>query len=278
MTTKNPLAMYFRKPAIHLTLPSQGKFYPDGSLEMPETQELPVYPMSALDEITYKTPDALFNGSAIIDVIKSCIPAIIDPWQMPAIDLPAILAGIRIASSGHKMEIDTTCPQCGEISTYEIDLRQVLDNLNAPDFAIPLVIGDLEVFFKPLSYLQVNDSNKSAFSQEQIAKIIKNDNLSDEEKINLMSDTFKKLSKFTMESLAHNINAIRTPGEDVDDYKFILEFLKNCDKKIFDAIKKEIITQRHISELKPMSIVCDNKKCKHKYEQPFTLDMSTFFE
>ena len=116
--TDNPLAGYFRKPAVHMTLPSGGQFYPPGSLEMPPTGELPVYPMSALDEISYKTPDALFNGSAVIDVIKSCIPAIKDPWQMSAIDLPAILTNIRIASFGHMMEIDTQCPKCKEGYLY----------------------------------------------------------------------------------------------------------------------------------------------------------------
>ena len=79
----NPLRQYFRRPAIYITLPSKGKYYPIGAVEIPEGGEIPVYPMTAIDEITSKTPDALFNGTAIAELIKSCIPAIKDPWAIP---------------------------------------------------------------------------------------------------------------------------------------------------------------------------------------------------
>ena len=32
--------------------------------------------MTAKDEMMFKTPDALLNGQATVDVIQSCIPAI----------------------------------------------------------------------------------------------------------------------------------------------------------------------------------------------------------
>ncbi|MFZ9751439.1 MAG: hypothetical protein ACO3CN_04985, partial [Candidatus Nanopelagicales bacterium] len=60
ISNTNPLARYFRKPAIYIRLPSNGEYWPTGSIEMPENRELPVYPMTAADEITYRTPDALF--------------------------------------------------------------------------------------------------------------------------------------------------------------------------------------------------------------------------
>ena len=57
----NPLRRYFRQPAIYIRLPSAGKFYPPGTLDMPANNELPVLPMTAVDEIVSRTPDALFN-------------------------------------------------------------------------------------------------------------------------------------------------------------------------------------------------------------------------
>ena len=71
----NPLKQFFRQPAIYMRLPSQGEYWPEGSIALPENKELPVYPMTAIDEITYRTPDALFNGQAVVNVIKSCVPA-----------------------------------------------------------------------------------------------------------------------------------------------------------------------------------------------------------
>ena len=278
MTTNNPLAGYFRKPAIHMTLPSGGQFYLPGTLNMPETGELPVYPMTALDEITYKTPDALFNGSAVVDVIKSCVPNILDPWQMPNIDLTAILTSIKIASSGHNMEIDTQCPKCNEVATYNIDLRAILDNIKAPDYTTPLKFGDMQIFFKPLTYKQVNENNKMNFNDEQVTKSLANDKVSKEEKIQIMSNTFKKISLFTLETVAHNINLIRTPEADVTEFEYIFDFIKNCERDIYTHIKNKIVELREYTDLKPLQITCDNKECKHKYEQPFTLDMTNFFE
>ena len=106
----NPLKQFFRQPVIYLRLPSNGEFWPEGSLIMPANRELPVYPMTAIDEITYRTPDALYNGQAVINVIQSCIPNIRNAWGMPAIDTNAILVAIRIASYGHELEHSTRSP------------------------------------------------------------------------------------------------------------------------------------------------------------------------
>ena len=80
----NPLAKHFRQPQLYIQLPSKGKYYPPGTLEMPVTKELPVYPMTAKDELSFMTPDALLNGQGTVDVIQSCIPNIKDAWAMPA--------------------------------------------------------------------------------------------------------------------------------------------------------------------------------------------------
>ena len=50
--TANPLRHFFRQPAIYLRLPSNGNFWPEGDLAMPQNRELPVLPMTAIDEIT----------------------------------------------------------------------------------------------------------------------------------------------------------------------------------------------------------------------------------
>ena len=96
--TDNPLRKYFRQPAIHLRLPSGGKFYPPGAIDLPPNGEVPILPMTAVDEITSRTPDALFNGSAVIDIMRSCVPNIHDPWIIPAVDFNALLAAVRLAS------------------------------------------------------------------------------------------------------------------------------------------------------------------------------------
>ena len=67
--SKNPLANWFRQPKIYVKLPSQGRFYPDGTLDVSTTEEYPVYSMTAKDELMFKTPDALITGQASVEVI-----------------------------------------------------------------------------------------------------------------------------------------------------------------------------------------------------------------
>ena len=134
MIENNPLKQYFRRPAIHLKLPSGGKGYPEGVLTMPESGELPVYPMTAIDEITTKTPDALFNGTAVVEIIKSCVPDIKDPWRINSVDMDAILIAVKSATGGNDLEINSTCPKCEEEAKYGVNLVGLLSTLKAGNY------------------------------------------------------------------------------------------------------------------------------------------------
>jgi hypothetical protein len=274
--SNNPLTQFFRTPAIHLPLPSKGKFYKEGAIEMPESGEVPVLPMSALDEITYKTPDALFNGSAVADVIKSCVPAIKDPWSVPVMDLTAILTAIRIASGGHNMEIETTCPKCKETADYELDLRVVLDSIVAPDYTKPLIIGDLTIGFKSMSYRDLNENNKLKFEEDKMTQVLTDAEIDIDSQVKQLSESFKKISKLTILTLAKNIDFISTPEETVSNEEHILEFLQNCENNMYKKIKSVLVEQKAKEVLEPLRIKCSS--CEHDYKQEFTLDMTSFFE
>ena len=130
----NPLRQYFRRPAVHIKLPSNGRYYDSTVIEMPESGELPVFPMTAIDDITAHTPDALFNGSAVTDIIKSCIPNIKDPWKINSIDLDAILIAIRNASGDGKMDVESTCPKCNSTFPYSINLMAILSQIKSGNY------------------------------------------------------------------------------------------------------------------------------------------------
>ena len=114
-----------RQPKIYIRLPSNGKYWPDGSIDMPDNGELPIYSMTAKDELTLKTPDALLNGQAVVDIIQSCVPNIKNAWVTPNIDLDTLLVALRIATYGEMMEISHTVPGTSEEVTHNIDLRIV---------------------------------------------------------------------------------------------------------------------------------------------------------
>ena len=271
----NPLSQYFRQPSIYIKLPSQGQNYPAGTLVMPANGELPVYPMTAIDEITYRTPDALFNGQATVNVIQSCVPGILDAWAVPGIDLDTILIAIRIASYGHDMEFATTCPACQDTTERSIDLRTMLDALRAPDYTAHVSHGDLEIYFRPLNYKNLNDNSALQYEQQKLLQVIPDSTISEADKMTALTQAFKSLTEITIRSLAISITAIKTPQALVSEPAHIEEFLKNCERDLFNQIRDHVLRLREQSELQPLKLECT--ACNHQYQQALTLDMASFF-
>ena len=164
----NPLAKFFRTPAIYVTLPSGGQYWPEGALELPENGEIPIFPLTNRDEITLRTPDALMNGQGVVDVIHSCVPAIKDAWQMPSIDVDSTLIAIRIASYGHSMEFDSKCHKCKAEHTYALDLRHMMSNIRCPDYEQLLDLEKVKIKFKPQNYLHTSHIGKVGFEIQKL--------------------------------------------------------------------------------------------------------------
>jgi hypothetical protein len=259
-----------------MRLPSGGRFWPAGSLQVTENGELPVFPMTALDEIAYRTPDALFNGQSTVNVIQSCIPNIKNAWDMPNIDLNAVLTSIRIASYGHDLEVPSTCPNCQHEETYTFDLRNIMDSMQSGDFDQTIDYGDLEITFQPINYKTQTDTNLTQFEQQKSIQLIQTaSELTDAEKIQRLSNSLKTISELTIKALKYSIASIRTPNALVTEPEYIEEFLSNCDRSLFNRIRDHIISLREQGDIKPLTIQCAG--CTKQYEQTFMLDQSNFF-
>ena len=277
----NPLKKYFRQPKVYLTLPSKGKFYTDGTLNLPENGELPVYAMTARDELTMKTPDALLNGQATVEMIKSCIPSIVDPWQMPSIDLDASLIAIRIATYGDDMEITTKEPGTGEDKTFGVDLRQMLNKLVTVEYENVVTINDMQVTIRPLSYREFTDSSLKTFEEQGIFALVNDETMPDEEKLGKFNQSFKKLTDLTITVLAKSIHSIQIGDTTVSDREHIDEFIKNTDKEFFKFITDHLDIQRAKFSLEPIQVKSSKEDIEAgapaEWEIPITFDQSNFF-
>lgn len=271
----NPLSQFFRRPSIYIRLPSAGRYWQPGSVDMPHNGELPVFPMTAIDEITYRTPDALFNGQAVVDVIQSCIPAIRNAWHMPNIDTNALLVAIRIASYGHDLEMTTVCPNCSNQDDFSVDLRNALDQLEQPNYDEALVIGDLEIACRPMSFEQQNNNNIDQFSGQKMLSNIPESGLSETEKLEKMTELLKNITALTIRAIAASISSIRTPQALVTEPEFILEYLQNCDSAVYNTIRDHVVALRTASDFKPVHVTCTN--CQTEFDTPLNLDQSNFF-
>lgn len=273
--SENPLKHYFRRPAIYIKLPSGGATYTPDVLDSTPTGELPVFPMSALDEITSRTPDALFNGHAVVDIIKSCIPSIRDPWKINTVDMDAILIAIRIASSGETMDINCVCPKCKGESRYGLNMVELLASRKNIDYDRKLKIRDMEIKFRPLTYAE---SNKNSMDQYEIQKLLATvTSIDDEEEKSKQSKfAIEHLNSLTVDIIASTIEYIQTPETTVADANFIKEFILNCDRQTSSAIRDFSISLREQSTLPDMKVECVD--CGEKYEQPLLLNVTDFFE
>ena len=113
----NPLGKYYRQPQIYIRLPSKGKYYGPEVFTPTETGEIPVLPMTAKDELAFKTPDAMMSGQATVDVIQSCVPNFKNAWKMVNFDTDAVLLAIRIATYGETCLLYTSpSPRDGLLS------------------------------------------------------------------------------------------------------------------------------------------------------------------
>ena len=271
----NPLSSYFRQPKIYIKLPSQGKFYDNGSLDLSENGEYPVYAMTAKDELMFKTPDALLSGQSTVEVIKSCVPSIVDPWKMPSIDLDSVLIAIRIATYGENMEITTICPACETENNFEMNLVEWLTSISNFVYQDNLTIDMLVLHLRPYSYQEITKTNLKSFEQQRIFNVINDDKLTDEQKVEMFGKSFVKLTELTVDIISGCIRQIDTPEGSVTDQQMIKEFIDNAPKEIFDAISNHVTSMKNKIELKPLHAKCSN--CSHEFDVPITLDQSNFF-
>lgn len=270
----NPLSQYFRRPAVYIKLPSEGKDYVDGIIDMPPNGELPIYPMTAIDEITARTPDALFNGTAVVELIKSCVPNILDPWLISSNDLDAILIGIRAAGGNDALEIESECPSCKESGTYGVNLVAVLNTLESGDYSQIFEVGDLKIKFKPLKYKEMNEA---ALVQFQVQKTFDRiDKIEDKDEREKQSqEILKRITTVTMELVAKSIEHIETPTVTVDEEEYVLDFLMNCDRDVYAGIRDFNAKLKLGTQLKPLDVKCVH--CGHEYKQQYTINPSDFF-
>ena len=269
----NPLQKYYRQPKIYLDLPSKGKYYPQGAINGDPTK-LPVFGMSAMDEIMFKTPDALFNGEATVQVIKSCIPGIVHPWSMPQLDVDACLIAIRIATYGERLETTFDCNKCGENNKFDLDLTKSLEYYLAQEFEDQVYAGPLMVTIRPLTYKEATEIKTKSFElRRQIWNV---SSLDDEEMKNqTLNEIYKKIAELSSKGFTTAIKSIDIEDQTVTEPQQINEWLKNSDKEFFDTIRSQVEKNTERWTLKPQKVQCAS--CAAENEVVFGLDNSDFF-
>ena len=278
----NPLNKYFRQAAIHIALPSGGD-YPPHVVTPTATGEYPVMPMTAKDEIKFKTPDALMNGQGVVDVIQSCMPNIKDAWQIKSHDIDTILIAIRIATYGETMDIQFNVPKINEQVTHTINLPATLDQIRQDRIQSEIKLKDgLTVETRPLTYRDMTQTSLQTFQQQKMYSTVQNSEMSDEEKVKRFDESFKALTELNSKVLLKNISKITTPeGTEVSDPAQIKEFVDNANATLITELQDALAVIRVQGSVKPLKLKATEEQIKKgapaTYEVPVTFDTANFF-
>jgi len=279
----NPLAMYMRQPKIYMRLPTNGEFWPAGSIDLPENGQLAVYSMTARDELLLNIPDALMNGQAVVDIIQNCVPSIKNAWAAPISDIDALLIAIRIATYGEMMTTPVKIRDDFEME-YQVDLRTVLDTVmgNYQWHPVVSITDTMTAFVKPATYKQSTEVSVKTYETQKIMNMVNDENMPEEEKIKIFKESFKKLTQATLQIVAGCIERIDTPEGSTINPTFILDFLTNSDKSVFNSIQQHLDQLKEINSIKNMQVpVTDAMRAQgidsDVIEIPLVFDAATFF-
>lgn len=278
----NPLAKHFRQPKLYVRLPSQGQFYPEGAIDLTDSREFPVLAMTAKDELMFKTPDALLNGQSTVSVIQSCIPNIKNAWNIPSIDIDAILIAIRIATYGEQMDLTFTVPGTEEERTYALDLRILLDQLNSQEYENIIQVGQFKFEISPLNYQSFTETAIKTFEEQRLFRTINNQDMNELEKLALFNESFSRLTDINISQVAKSVVSVQFENEKpVTDREHILEYFANADKDVFKTIIKHIDDQKKKFTVQPLEVKTapedQEKGAPESVKVPITFDQSNFF-
>lgn len=272
----NPLQQYFRHPELHIILPSKGRWWAEGSIDIPPNGELPVSSMSGSDDIAMRNADGLMNGDTTVRVVQSCFPSIKDAWEAPNIDMDTMFIAIRIASYGHQMDFETTCTACNAHLDYSVDLREVLGHIKLPNYDQPKTLDNLTFFLKPAPYKAINLDNQDMYQQQRAFLAIKNTGLTDDDREQIIKEALAKMAAITVNRLHDYIDKIIINDTiTVTNKDHIKEFISNADVKTFNFIKDAVTNINAEYKLPSIPVVCD--ECGHADQREVTFDPASFF-
>lgn len=279
--SSNPLQKYFRQPSLYIRLPSLGRWYNEDIVGLTEENELAIYPMAALDDIMLNTPDAMLNGQALENVVKSCAPSIKNVKKILLPDLDAIFVGIKSATNNGRIDYDRKCPSCGHENTFELNCQMLLDTMtyvDENDLAIKFD-DNLIVHVKPYDFEMRQLFIKREFEEEKLIRAIEatNKDMDELDKAAIMGESVDRLSKITFSLVSRSIEKIQILKDNitVTESEHINEWLVGISKQQADMVIDTVNKLNATGIMKKIQVQCT--ACEHTWEDPLNFDPTSFF-
>lgn len=273
----NPLSRYFRAPGVHVHLPTGGAFLPEGSLEKTMDGKVPVYPMRSADELLLKSADALMNGFAIEEMIRSCVPSIKTPRLVSGPDLDVILLAIRAATYGDTITVKPICPSCKEENDVRVGLGHMLSTMRPVAAENPVRLSDdVVAYMRPYNVENATRIGMISFEEARKVQAIEQakdmDSAVREKQVN---SSVQRLVGVALETLADCVERVVVQEGEVHDRKMIAEFVANISKAWVDQLQAKLDEINTLGIDKSYDAKC--AACGHEWTPQIEFDPSVFF-
>lgn len=274
----NPLAGYYRSPKLYVKLPSRGLFYDESVVEMNQGDELPVFAMTAKDEMIMKNPDALLNGEAVAQVIRSCVPSVKRPRELVGNDVDTLLIAIQGATQGDEVDVTASCPECGETCSAIASIEACLDTMTQLEEVITFKHNGLTFSIRPFTYESTIKAGIVNFQSTRSLQAISA--IEDElEQLHAFNANFVQMAALNFDLVVDSIASIG--GVDADGEEFIVtdsnairEFMENCESTVGREVEQRIGDMSKIGVNKNLHMICD--ACSHEFTQDIGFDPVNF--
>ncbi len=275
---QNPLSEFFRGTPIFVKLPSCGFYSKEGTIKTSVSGDIEVYPMTTADELLFKSPDALINGESIAKVIQSCAPSIIDVFDVPMNDIEVLLLAIRKVTYGDQIDFSSMCPECKTPMDFGLSLDLLLSDIDVlePNEHVNLDNG-LMIKIKPYTYKSSVKAAILTFNEGRFLQMLIEEDLTDEEKAEKATTSYKKAIELTIELLSSSIVSVSKDDELItDDPKFLREWLEKSSRNDTKKIEEKIKQMNTTGIKKEKELECNN--CNNVWKSTIEFDPSHFFD
>lgn len=262
----NPLLDRLNKmPGETIRLPSLGRFYLNGEVtEDVVDGEVVLNPMTMTDEILMKSPDMLFQGTAIERVFTRCAPQIQKPMDLLTSDVDFILTHLRRISFGSTIDIPFTCKN--ETCKHEQEVQVPLDYFTNESKEIDIDNFEAKFQVKTKSDGRIVHLKPVTFREFLKLQQLTNETLNDPDNLRF----------YVLDSYASVILAVDDLKNDCEQNReFIREWLDSLPRKDTALISKAIANVQDWGPTFKYTAVCN--KCDHRNELTTELNPTAFF-
>ena len=276
--TNNPLKKFFRQPSVYLSLPTMNKWYTSDDIDL-VNKELPVYGLSAIDDILLNTPDAMLNGQALEKVIEHCVPNIKNVRNLMLPDLEAIFVAIKIATNNGKFDYDKNCPSCKHENNFELNCQSLLDTMSFVDESDTVINfdDDLKIFIRPYNFEMRQLYMQKEFEEERLTRSLMSEELDEFTKQRLFAESVDRMSRTTFDLVSMSIEKIQMIKENivVTDHAHINEWLTSITTSKVKAVMNAVNKLNEIGVNKKIEVQCQS--CGHTWTDQLNFDPINFF-